>query len=408
MRHRPPGVTDPWLCRIASAWVGLAIAASSAAQVAEAPSEAAASGAAPACLSLAEFSAHPDVAAYVEVIESWREGGLAVADYLNTDLSAVAARARDGDAAAMLVMATANMLEVAGHDGGYAVPVLLHGGKPDNSWLEDLGLDIGRLHHRTAFSDTERAQLAAARDWYYLLVTNGRLYYLHDVGKIERTLAGGPVEHGWLKHETYARMAVQHRRQFYPDVVYGRRGRPNSRCPVGPRAACGACTPTSASPGVNWSIHCLSALARDVTGWNPGSAEAFETLLDTRQRRGRCGVRRRTGSLQRVASGSAVFAGRKRRRKSERGGPSAPCSRSCPSLRDPVVLARFGAGGYPPEYAVRIAQRLEPVRPDDAETRCACCGRTKARSDSTSRQTDRLISVCSSRGRKAVALPASD
>ena len=172
------------------------------------------------CMTLDEFRDHPDVLAFTEATESWATGGLDFGIYLNANLTLVASRAYDGDGAAMLVMATAKMLEAAGYDPGYAVPLLMHGGKPDGSWLEDLAVDIGRLHHRADFSDAEREMLASAQAWYYQLAADGRLQFLGDYGRIERTLYGGPVEHDWLTAEDYKRLAPQYRRQFFPDAVY--------------------------------------------------------------------------------------------------------------------------------------------------------------------------------------------
>ena len=172
------------------------------------------------CASLEELKAHPDVLAFHDAMDSWLNGGMDIEQFLNTDLAKVDKRARDGDQTAMLVMARAAMLEASGNDPGLAVPLLLHGGRPDNSWLEDLGLELGLFLRNREFSDEQRESLQSAQHWYYQLAIRGRLHYLRAYADLVQALDGGPVELRWISREDYERLNARQRRVFDPEIVY--------------------------------------------------------------------------------------------------------------------------------------------------------------------------------------------
>lgn len=174
----------------------------------------------PSCLTLDAFIANPAITALRKLQADWSGSNEPIEPFLNVDLDVVERRANGGDMAAMTVMAIAARLEAADEDPGYAVPLLLHGGKPDNSWIEDLSLDVSLRNTHGDLTADQVSALERAMNWYYRLATHGQFSALSSYGELFSRLNPDPVALGWIERERYDALSPILRTLYEPRRLY--------------------------------------------------------------------------------------------------------------------------------------------------------------------------------------------
>ncbi|MEM1263950.1 MAG: hypothetical protein AAGH76_16245 [Pseudomonadota bacterium] len=224
---RPLAIVTMAVIVASLAYVFLREPAAPAAQITVAPTEAAEltpvdieAEDEPTCLTLEAYIAHPAITALHELQASWSGTRQSYEPFLNVDLKIVERRANSGDTAAMAVMATAATLEAVNEDPGNAVPLMLHGGKPDNSWLEDLSLEVGFALMHEDLTAKQLKALERAMQWHYRLAINGQISALSSYGKLYSRLNPDPVALGWIDRDRYEALSPILRTVFEPRRLY--------------------------------------------------------------------------------------------------------------------------------------------------------------------------------------------
>ncbi|MEL7536099.1 MAG: hypothetical protein AAFZ58_15770 [Pseudomonadota bacterium] len=172
------------------------------------------------CATLEELHDHPDVDALNAYNDAMTWGDLDFEALLNVEFAKIESMAASGDEAAMAVMARQAEMRATGVDPEYALPTLLHGGRPDNSWVEDLVLDFSFSLRKREYSKEEIEALIEAGQWHYQLALRGRLMSLHRYAEYLDYAKGGPVGLTWLTADHYETLSPQQRRLFDPEIVY--------------------------------------------------------------------------------------------------------------------------------------------------------------------------------------------